>query len=495
MGNILSNERRTAFLVLGLAFLAGGCAVTPRLEVTSTNVFVPERKDTRVALLIPEQTRTLQTARDLPGACLGGIQFMPTPYGETFVKAMRDRFARIFARVDVVPSLQAASGSDATFEATLTDIGHLFGCLIAPDAYAEVKGGLRALDANGREVWRSPTTSYRHRTGLLMASPDLEVGRNISIAIGSLTDTWAQELVRLPAQAYGAPQTPKVVAVAAAPPPAPAVRDAGFPSSPLTVAFARGAPRPDDIAVIVGNADYGKLGKDIPNVKPAYADAKAFKRYVMQALGVREGNIIDLSDATGSQLVRVFGSADNPRGQLYDWVRPGRSKVHVFYAGHGAPGGTDGGAYLVPSDADGNRIELNGYPLEVLYRNLGALSAQSVSVVLEACFSGASQAGTVISNASPVFLKPKLAAVPANVTVIAAGAANQMASWEQDGSHGLFTKYFLTGTSGGADAAPYGNGDGRVALNEFDAYLKDTLTYYARRYYGRDQTAKFVAGK
>ena len=236
MGNILSNGRKSAFLVLGLAFLAGGCAVNPRLEVTSTKVFVPERKDVRVALVIPEQTRTMQTARDLPGACLGGIQFMPTPYGETFVNAVRDRFTRIFARVDVAPSLQAASGSDATFEATLTDVGHLFGCLIAPEAYAEVKGGLRALDANGREVWRSPTTSYRHRTGLLMASPDLEVGRNISIAIGSLADTWAQELVRLPAQAYGAPQTPKAVAAA---PAAPVSRRR--PSS-WTIGAARRAP-------------------------------------------------------------------------------------------------------------------------------------------------------------------------------------------------------------------------------------------------------------
>ena len=85
--------------------------------------------------------------------------------------------------------------------------------------------------------------------------------------------------------------------------------------------------------------------------------------------------------------------------------------------------------------------------------------------------------------------------MPPNVTVITAGAANQMASWEEDGSHGLFTKYFLKGTSGEADAAPYGNGDGRVSLEELDAYLNETLTYYARRHYGRDQTARIVIGR
>ena len=30
---------------------------------------------------------------------------------------------------------------------------------------------------------------------------------------------------------------------------------------------------------------------------------------------------------------------------------------------------------------------------------------------------------------------------------------------------------------------------------ELDAYLEDTMTYYARRYYGRDQTAQIVAGR
>jgi len=268
-----------------------------------------------------------------------------------------------------------------------------------------------------------------------------------------------------------------------------------FPRTPLTVTFAKEPERPGDIAVIVGNADYGKLGKDIPDVIPAYADAAGIRLYVTRTLGVKEGNVIDLKDATSAQLVRTFGSKDNPRGQLYDWVRPGESRVFVYYAGHGAPAGKDGSAYIVPSDADGSRIELNGYPLSTLYRNLGMIPAKSVTVVLEACFSGASQAGSVIRQASPIYLKPKTPPVPKNVTVIAAGAPDQMASWEKDSSHGLFTKYFLKGMSGEADKGKYGNGDGKVAHGELQAYLKDTLTYYARRHYGRDQTAQIVVGR
>ena len=97
----------------------------------------------------------------------------------------------------------------------------------------------------------------------------------------------------------------------------------------------------------------------------------------------------------------------------------------------------------------------------------------------------------MISNASPVFMKSKAPEIPPNVTVISAGGANQMASWEKDKSHGLFTKYFLKGMSGEADK----NGDSVVSLDELDDYLKDTMTYYARRYYGRDQTAQIVVGR
>ena len=192
---------------------------------------------------------------------------------------------------------------------------------------------------------------------------------------------------------------------------------------------------------------------------------------------------------------QVFGSPTNHRGQLFNWVKPGKSRVFVFYAGHGAPAGTDGSAYLIPSDTNVSSIEVTGYPLSVLYNNLGKVAAKSITVVLEACFSGAAEGGAVISNASPVFMKAKAPSVPANVTVISAGGANQMASWEKDKSHGLFTKYFLKGMSGEADNKDYGNGDGTVSITELKSYLDDTLTYYARRYYGCNQSAVIVVGQ
>lgn len=251
--------------------------------------------------------------------------------------------------------------------------------------------------------------------------------------------------------------------------------------------------RPDDIAVIIANANY-EGGKDIPNVNPAYADAAGIKNYITRSLGIVEDNIIFLKDASQADLIATFGSESNHRGQLFNYVEAGKSRVFVYYSGHGAPGGTDGGSYLVPSNAQASLIELNGYSLKTLYNNLGKLPAKSVSVVLEACFSGASQAGSVIPRASSIYVKGKETGVPANITVISAGTAIQIASWERDASSGLFTKYFLKGMSGEADARPYGNGDGKVTYDELGRYFKDTLTYFARRYYGREQTPQIVVG-
>jgi TPR repeat protein len=256
--------------------------------------------------------------------------------------------------------------------------------------------------------------------------------------------------------------------------------------------FEKIAEKPNDIAVIIGNADYMKQGRDIPNIIPAYADAAGFKKWVSNSKGVRAGNIIHLSDATGSQMESVFGNERSHKGQLFNWTKPGISNVYIYYAGHGAPAGDGEGAFLVPTDADSATLELTSFRLSTLYKNLEKLPAKSITVVLESCFSGASQNGSVVSRTSGILVTPKVPSAPQNLTVISAGRSNQIASWEQDSSHSLFTKFFLKGMSGEADVAPYGDGDGEVNYDELGKYLDGTMTYFARRYYGRDQNAQIV---
>lgn len=493
MGISTSVFRLAVPALAGIAVVA--CVtVAPTLQTTPSLTTIGDRRPLSVAVVVPDSMRTFNQAHEIPGHCFtGGIGFAPTPYGQQLATTVEDRLKKVFESVTLIDGAAPHDKYDAVFETAISDVGFQFGCLIAPQQTGRVTGSFRAIDMDGRELWRSSTTVGSHDVPFAMVF-DMNplIGTAISQATGQLADSWAREVAGLDVAQYAAGGS-KLVRAARRMPARQGARG-GFSRAKLKLDFPQAPENPDDIAVIIGNANYGQFGSDIPNVDPAYADSEAVMHYAVQALGLREGNIIYLRDATGAQMTRVFGSDRDARGQLHDWVRPGRSRVFVYYSGHGAPAGADGSPYLVPADADASRIELNGYPLATLYRNLAQLQAREVTVVVEACFSGVSQAGAVLPRASAVYVKPRTTPIPSTLTVIAAGHSDQVASWEEDKSNGLFTKYYLKGMAGEADARPFGNGDGRVELGELQAYLRDTLTYYARRYYGRDQTPEIVAG-
>ncbi|OGR29432.1 MAG: hypothetical protein A2091_01675 [Desulfuromonadales bacterium GWD2_61_12] len=241
------------------------------------------------------------------------------------------------------------------------------------------------------------------------------------------------------------------------------------------------------VAVIIGNMNYMSAKKSVPNVDYALNDAQAIKEILVNVKGYREGNIIYLEDATQAEMVSTLGNKDNHKGRLFNWVRP-ESDVFIYYSGHGAPSLTDGSGYLLPVDADPTTVELNGYPLDTLYRNIAKLPARSITVVIDACFSGSSQGGTITKNASSIALKPiTLPKVQNGINVLAATDVGEIASWDTEAQHSLFTSYFLKALSGEADQKPYGNEDRQISLAEVQEFLSLEVTYMARRQYGRDQ--------
>ena len=256
--------------------------------------------------------------------------------------------------------------------------------------------------------------------------------------------------------------------------------------SPARAEFAN----PDGVAVIVGNRTYAG---DIPDVDYAHRDAEAFKRYVVDVLGFDPENVIDLRDATQAEMWSTFGNrATADRSELWSYLDPdGRSDVVVFYSGHGAPGLEDKRGYLLPVNADPNTAELNGFPIDVLYDNLASLEeARSVAVYLDACFSGGSGGGgMLIQSASPVYVG---AALPEQagerLSVLTAATGEQLASWDHEAGHGLFTHHVLDALYGKGDA----DADGRVTAREAKAYLDRHMTRAARRSYKRRQRVSFT---
>ena len=251
-----------------------------------------------------------------------------------------------------------------------------------------------------------------------------------------------------------------------------------------------------DVAVIIGNTSY----QHAPDVKYAGNDADLAKTYAREVLDIREGNVLDVRDAGLTKLRTVFGSAADAKGDLYWTVKPGESEVFVFYSGHGVPHVGDNGArgYLLPVDARPGKPTLGGYPLDQLYANLKELPAKRVTAMLDACFSGLSQAGNLIPRTSGSFGVGVAAPKPqAKLALLTATAFDepQYAHWLPEEGHGAFSYYAFKGLYGAADTDQYGARDGTVRLTEVHAYLGDEMRYRVRRTYQRDQSPSLRAAE
>ncbi len=244
--------------------------------------------------------------------------------------------------------------------------------------------------------------------------------------------------------------------------------------------------RKNDIAVIIGNRNY-KEG--VPPVAFGHRDADAVKAMLVNDLGFGAENIIDLRDAGQGEIRNVFGSEANHKGKIWRFADPdGKSNILVYYSGHGAPDIKSKTPYLVPVDANPNTLEISGYPLTLMYKNLRKIPAKSVTVLLDACFSGDSPNGMLIKSASPLVVTTAPKNLASNFAVLTASTGNQLASWDDLKGHGIFTHYMIEGLKGAADA----NGDKKVTSGELHAYVSQRVRKSARRAHGRDQNPVLI---
>lgn len=238
-----------------------------------------------------------------------------------------------------------------------------------------------------------------------------------------------------------------------------------------------------DIAVVIGNASYASTGT--PNVDYALHDAQVMKQYLVKSFGYDPANIMYVENATLTKLNEIFGTSDDYQGKLFKWVKPGQSKIFIYYVGHGAPDQQTGEGYFVPVDANPQYIRTSGYKLSTFYENLSRIPAAKKTVVIDACFSGSSANGQLLKGVSGLTARLKSepkAAVAADILLTSAGM-NQVAGWYPEKGHSLFTYFFLKGIQGSADT----NKDGTITLDEMKAWLNDQVPYMARRLTGNEQ--------
>ena len=193
-------------------------------------------------------------------------------------------------------------------------------------------------------------------------------------------------------------------------------------------------PRDNTFAVIIGNEDY----KYVAAVPFAARDAAIFAKYCSVTLGLPDDNIRLYTNATYGDILDAIDDI-----KTISEVYNGDIRVIFYYAGHGVPDEATRNAYLLPVDARSQQLK-TCYPIEKLYAELGSLKAHSVTLLLDACFSGSQRGEGMLMSARGVALKPRTDEPKGNMVAISAATGEETAYPYAEKRHGMFTYYLLS---------------------------------------------------
>jgi len=222
-------------------------------------------------------------------------------------------------------------------------------------------------------------------------------------------------------------------------------------------------------ALIIANENYSRETK----VDYAKNDGLVFRDYCHKTLGLPEKNVHFVPDATLNDII----------GEL-DWLTQvceafkGEASVIFYYAGHGIPDEASGSSYLLPTDGN-SRLLRTCFGINELYNTLGSLPAKKVTVLTDACFSGAKRDGGIMTSARGVAIKSKPSAPKGNMIVLSAATGDETAYKYEETKHGLFTYFLLKKLK---------ESKGSVTMGELSNYIQDQVGRYSIVENGKSQT-------
>jgi hypothetical protein len=226
-------------------------------------------------------------------------------------------------------------------------------------------------------------------------------------------------------------------------------------------------------AVIIANENYQRESQ----VEFANNDGKMFKEYCSKTLGLPENNIHYVANATlnniRAEINWITGVAQAYNGEI---------NVIFYYAGHGIPDESSKTAYLLPIDGYGSDVT-TGYKIDDLYQKLGNLSANTVTVFMDACFSGAQRSGAMLASARGVAIKTAPGTPLGNMVVFSAAQGDETAYPYKEKGHGLFTYFLLKRLQ---------DSKGDVTLGELGDYITTNVRQQSIVVNGKSQTPTVI---
>jgi hypothetical protein len=192
-------------------------------------------------------------------------------------------------------------------------------------------------------------------------------------------------------------------------------------------------------ALIIGNGNYIEHGSDMVDIKYSINDAKIFRQYAVNVLGIPDdGNHIYYIEDANATYIKLY--IDNFAKLIKN--QSDNSEFFVFYSGHGSQNDQNE-AFIVPVGVTSDYIDQFGIKLSDFYNQISPEGNKKVIVFLDACFSGGGKNGQLLINAKAgVRRTPKNNAITSNLLVFAASSDKQISQEYIEKKHGLFT-YFL----------------------------------------------------
>lgn len=231
--------------------------------------------------------------------------------------------------------------------------------------------------------------------------------------------------------------------------------------------------RTNAIAVVIGVEKY----EYYPPAPYAENDANLLQNYFKTVLGIEKVNTFKSKEVIGHFFYNMF---DPDIGNLQKAIIKGETDVFVFYSGHIIPSKDGSLVYLLPSDGRIEAINIQGFDLNKLYDNLQKLNAKSITLFLDACFSGASRSSeqyeseNLTAMKGSVKIKPKVNSPwlsNKKFTVFASSDFSETSLGFDDSETGLFTYFLCAGMQGKADF----NGDKKITSGELSKYVIDNV--------------------
>jgi len=222
------------------------------------------------------------------------------------------------------------------------------------------------------------------------------------------------------------------------------------------------------LAIIFGVEEY----KNVSPVTFAKRDASIMKEYFLNTLGIPSNRIyFKTNDDVGkAEFDKVFS-----KGGWLDKRAKSSTDIFVYFAGHGAPDIKKDEAFLIPYDGDPNYASQTGFSVNKMYKILNELNTKSVTVFLDACFSGANrESEMLLADARPIFIVVN-ESIYGDVTVFSASGGKEISSAWPEKKHGLFSYFLMKGMQGSADV----NYDNKLTIGELGNYINKNVTEMA----------------